>query len=57
MNELDRNPGMVPTMPPVDPSTEPTKPVPLHHGMVARLRNYFLTGLVMVGARLHHASA
>ena len=46
MNEFDRNPGMVP---PVDPSTEPAKPVPLHHGMVVRLRNYFLTGLVLVG--------
>ena len=49
MNEFDRNPGIVPTVPPVDPPSDPAKPVPMHHGMVVRLRNYFLTGLVLVG--------
>ena len=49
MNEFDRNPGIVPTVPPVDPPSDPAKPVPIHHGMVVRLRNYFLTGLVLVG--------
>src|ERR1700704_5663567 len=49
MNEFDRKPGIVPTVPPVDPPSDPAKPVPMHHGMVVRLRNYFLTGLVLVG--------
>ena len=49
MNEFDRNPGIVPTVPPVDPPSDPAKPVPIHHSMVIRLRNYFLTGLVLVG--------
>src|SRR5258705_4662253 len=49
MNEFDRNPGIVPPVPPVDPPSDPAKPVPIHHGMVVRLRNYFLTGLVLVG--------
>ena len=58
MNEFDRNPRYgAGDPPPVEPSTEPAKPVPLHHGMVARLRNYFLTGLVLVGPALHHRSA
>jgi uncharacterized membrane protein len=49
MKEFDRNPGIVPTVPPVDPPSDPAKPVPIHHSMVIRLRNYFLTGLVLVG--------
>jgi uncharacterized membrane protein len=49
MNEFDRNPGIMPTATPIDGPSEPAKPVPLHHGMVVRLRNYFLTGLVLVG--------
>jgi hypothetical protein len=49
MNEFDRNPGIVPPVPPDGPPTDPAKPVSLHHGMVVRLRNYFLTGLVLVG--------
>jgi hypothetical protein len=28
---------------------DPATPVSIHHGMVVRLRNYFLTGLVLVG--------
>ena len=27
----------------------PGKPEPLHHGLVGRIRNYFLTGLILVG--------
>jgi uncharacterized membrane protein len=27
----------------------PIQPVPVHHSVVARLRNYFLTGLILVG--------
>src|SRR5882672_6694307 len=49
MNEFDRNPGIVPTVPPVDPPSDPAKPLSIHHGMVVRLRKYFLTGLVLVG--------
>src|SRR3954454_7305433 len=49
MNEFDRNPGIVPPVPPDDPPHDPAKPVSIHHGMVVRLRNYFLTGLVLVG--------
>ena len=49
MNEFDRNPGMVPPVPPDDPPSDSAKPVSIHHGMVVRLRNYFLTGLVLVG--------
>src|SRR3954471_5940354 len=49
MSEFDRNPGIVPPVPPDDPPSDPAKPVSIHHGMVSRLRNYFLTGLVLVG--------
>ena len=49
MNEFDRNPGIVQPVPPDDPPSDPAKPVSIHHGMVVRLRNYFLTGLVLVG--------
>ena len=49
MSEFDRNPGIVPPVPPDDPPSDPAKPVSIHHGMVVRLRNYFLTGLVLVG--------
>jgi uncharacterized membrane protein len=47
MNQSDRNP-VVPVLPSDDRSpTQP--PTPFHHGLVTRLRNYFLTGLVLVG--------
>src|SRR5215212_4966519 len=49
MSEFDRNPGIVPPVPPDDPPSDPAKPVSIHHGMVVRLRNYFLTGLILVG--------
>src|SRR6202163_1076428 len=52
MNELDRNPGIVPAAPvsgvaEAQPRSVP--PAPSHHGMMSRIRNYFLTGLVLVG--------
>jgi uncharacterized membrane protein len=46
MNELDRNPGAAP---PAGAPSDPAKPLTFHHGLVVRLRNYFLTGLVLVG--------
>jgi hypothetical protein len=48
MNEFDRNPGIVPEAPPGDVPPEPARPSPFHHGVVSRLRNYFLTGLILV---------
>jgi uncharacterized membrane protein len=49
MNEFDRDPPVVPALPAGEVSPEPDKPMPFHHGLVTRLRNYFLTGLVLVG--------
>jgi uncharacterized membrane protein len=52
MSEFDRNPGIVPAAPaeaPDDASLAAGKPVSSHHGPISRLRNYFLTGLVLVG--------
>src|SRR6266853_4215189 len=46
MTELDRNPG-VPRRAATEAQHEPDKIS--HHGMVSRLRNYFLTGLILVG--------
>src|SRR3954451_12710344 len=52
MSEFDRNPGIVPSAP-VEELSEAAlaagKSPSSHHGMVVRLRNYFLTGLVLVG--------
>lgn len=47
MTEFDRNPGIVPAEP-SEPSPEPVKAGRLQHGIVSRLRNYFLTGLILV---------
>jgi uncharacterized membrane protein len=53
MSEFDRNPGIVPSAP--EPGAEKAAPprsappAPSHHGMMSRIRNYFLTGLVLVG--------
>jgi uncharacterized membrane protein len=49
MNELDRNGSIVPVAPPGDASPQGGKPISSHHGLVGRLRNYFLTGLILVG--------
>jgi uncharacterized membrane protein len=46
MTEFDRNPGIVPAGP-SEPPPEP-KAGRLQHGVVSRLRNYFLTGLILV---------
>jgi uncharacterized membrane protein len=46
MNDVDRNPGIVPS---ADASSDPEKALTFHSGLVSRLRNYFLTGLILVG--------
>src|SRR5882724_5549220 len=52
MSEFDRNPGIVPSAP-VEELSEAAlaagKSPSSHHGPISRLRNYFLTGLVLVG--------
>jgi uncharacterized membrane protein len=48
MTEFDRNPGIVPAGPSEAPPREPAKVGRLQHGVVSRLRNYFLTGLILV---------
>src|ERR1700737_3571409 len=47
MTEFDRNPGILRRAATGEALLEPDKP--FHHGMVSRLRNYFLTGLILVG--------
>jgi uncharacterized membrane protein len=50
MDELDRNPGLAPALPGAGAGEpRPVPPAPFHHGMMGRVRNYFLTGLVLVG--------
>ncbi len=54
MTELDRNPGNGPAAPAPQPGEgAPTsaddKPALFHHSLAARIRNYFLTGLVLMG--------
>src|SRR3984893_14604696 len=53
MSEFDRNPGIVPAAPVLGADAaappRPGPPAPSHHGMMSRIRNYFLTGLVLVG--------
>src|SRR5215831_9061754 len=48
MNQFDRDPGIVPEAPSADAPAEPARAGPFHHGVVSRLRNYFLTGLILV---------
>jgi uncharacterized membrane protein len=48
MTEFDRNPEILPRAAAGEPPAESVKPS-FRHGMVSRLRNYFLTGLVLVG--------
>src|SRR5499425_2159240 len=49
MNEFDRDPGIVPAASAPEAPPEPAKLGPFHHGLIGRLRNYFLTGLILVG--------
>jgi uncharacterized membrane protein len=51
MSDFDRNSGTGATIPGADAAvpSRPPAPVLAHHGMMSRLRNYFLTGLVLVG--------
>src|SRR5258708_26713837 len=54
MNEIDRTSGIVPAAPvqgaaEAQPRSASPPPVLPHHGMMSRIRNYFLTGLVLVG--------
>jgi uncharacterized membrane protein len=59
MSEFDRDLGIGAGLPPgadeatsSRPGPSPSAPlsrVPFHHGMMSRIRNYFLTGLVLVG--------
>ena len=44
MSEFDRDTG-----PSAAAVPDASKPVAFHHGLIGRLRNYFLTGLVLVG--------
>jgi uncharacterized membrane protein len=46
--DLPPAPG-VPPQPSGSPVDPPAKPVSLRHGFVSRIRNYFLTGLILVG--------
>ena len=47
---MDRNSGIVPA-PPEEGGARPmpVSPPPFQHGLASRIRNYFLTGLVLVG--------
>jgi len=47
MNQLDRDPEMAPVAAPAAPPP-PAKAGRFHHGLVGRLRTYFLTGLILV---------
>src|SRR5712691_6663017 len=47
MSELDRNGSVLPA--PSGDAPQGGKPTSSHHGLVGRLHNYFLTGLILVG--------
>jgi uncharacterized membrane protein len=50
MNASDKSPPSEPEVPPsLNPADLAAKPVAVHHGFMSRIRNYFLTGLVLVG--------
>jgi uncharacterized membrane protein len=51
MSEFDRNPAIAPASPAASAEAAqlPAPPPAFHHGMMSRIRNYFLTGLVLVG--------
>src|ERR1700742_3996773 len=48
MTGFDRNPGIVPAGPSEAPPPEPANVGGPQHGVVSRLRNYVLTGLILV---------
>ncbi len=48
VNEFERNAGRLPA-PQDSDAAAPDKPAPFHSGPIGRLRNYFLTGLILVG--------
>jgi uncharacterized membrane protein len=47
MSDADRNQSMAPLAP--EPGEGRTAPASSHTGLIGRLRNYFLTGLILVG--------
>src|SRR5499427_7283403 len=54
MNASDKDPQAVPEAPAAPTGLQPADlvpptPAPVHHGFISRIRNYFLTGLVLVG--------
>src|SRR6202047_1189880 len=50
MDNFDQNPGIAPAAPVQGADERPAPPpVTFHSGMMSRIRNYFLTGLVLVG--------
>jgi uncharacterized membrane protein len=54
MNASDKDPQAAPETPAAPPGLQPADlmpatPVPVHHGFISRIRNYFLTGLILVG--------
>src|SRR3954470_23404801 len=49
MNEREENLKGVPLPPQSDLGIPPAPEEPAHHGVVSRIRNYFLTGLILVG--------
>jgi len=49
MNDSDKNPTSAQAAPTLPGGEPPAPPELFHHGFVARIRNYFLTGLILVG--------
>jgi len=54
MNAPDKDLQPAPEEPAAPPGLQPADlvpptPVPVHHGFISRIRNYFLTGLILVG--------
>src|SRR5881275_1283420 len=49
MSEIEQSPGLVPAAGSGGAGAAPERPVHFHHGLISRLRNYFLTGLILVG--------
>jgi uncharacterized membrane protein len=55
MNEIEAKPGSTSAGPVpggdgiATPSAASARPMAFHHGLISRIRNYFLTGLILVG--------